>query len=369
MKIGMVSKPEPCKPHMKALVDRGHEVVCLGTEKVDFPPSYDVFVCRPDSVSHQAFWDASGVKKDGREVIFENSVTKIVKAVEKLESDVRKELESYSREVNRAASVLQDALEPNPLTVEKKLIAAIKEIGLYHPRLAISADQFQTLQDWGLIKSIPKAREAYSMAYSINPTSWPRPFNNIRRSPNFYTYRLWKLSETEGRMKMKTPWDMAAPSHVSQKTLDKVAKLFGFTTVEPSVGRVWPPNAPPEPSALVQAALGGEAELVAIPTTTPVAAAPKPSPAAAEPVLVTTEPVNSPVAIEADSPEAWTKAQQERSAPYSPKTDIRDLLSMLNDALLSLNIVSLKLKPGASGPEYEMEQQVVRKINSIEDIM
>ena len=86
MKICILSKPEHARPHAEALRERGHEVDVVDP-KGSYPLSYDVYVCRIESVSHQASWDMADLRRTGKTVIFENSKTRILAAVAKLTED------------------------------------------------------------------------------------------------------------------------------------------------------------------------------------------------------------------------------------------------------------------------------------------
>jgi hypothetical protein len=50
------------------------------------------------------------------------------------------------------------------------------------------------------------------------------------------------------------------------------------------------------------------------------------------------------------------------------KKDVKELLAMLNEALLSAKVTSLKMTVSASGPSCELEQVVVRHCTSVDDL-
>jgi hypothetical protein len=50
------------------------------------------------------------------------------------------------------------------------------------------------------------------------------------------------------------------------------------------------------------------------------------------------------------------------------KKDVKELLVMLNEALLSANVTSLKMTVSASGPSCELEQVVVRHCTSVDEL-
>ena len=86
MKIGIISKEAHAKSHAKMLEDKGHEVVLLGGNTVVLPDSLDVIVCRVVSCSHTASKYANTARREGRTVVFEDSVSGLRKAIEALET-------------------------------------------------------------------------------------------------------------------------------------------------------------------------------------------------------------------------------------------------------------------------------------------
>lgn len=86
MKIGIISKEAHAKSHAAMLEDRGHEVVMLGGGATSFPSSLDVIVCRLVSCSHTASKFANQARREGRTVLFEESVSGLKKAIEELEA-------------------------------------------------------------------------------------------------------------------------------------------------------------------------------------------------------------------------------------------------------------------------------------------
>lgn len=247
-------------------------------------------------------------------------------------------------------SVLQDMLEPVAQTVEKKLQTAIREIGIYHPRLNLTYEQIQALQDAGLVRSLSKAVEAYGYASAINPTSVARPWTNLRKAPSYHVYRMWKVAGGEGKTKVKTPYDLMSERNINPKTLNRVSKILGLHQNEPIEGRVWPPLNDP-----------GAAAPVDVPES-PISMA-----ALAETVEVAPPKVEVP--RELTPPPEPPRMERPSSVPVTTRTDLKELLLMLNEALLQANVSSIHVKPGKEGPTYELEQVVIRKLTSLDELL
>ena len=273
-------------------------------------------------------------------------------------------------------SVIQDMLEPTTQTVEKKLQNAIRDIGVFHPRLIMTYEQLQTLQDMGIIKSLPKAVESYGYASAINPTSWPKPFNNLRKSSDYKVYRMWRVAGGEGRVKMKTPYDLMSERNISSRNLSRIAKLFNLLLVEPAEGRLWPPNTDAiEVKTESPITHTGTSDALESPVSRAALGMPKMEPLREithVPVLKT-EPVLElePARVEIAPP---VEPEPESLPVILPsngraKNDIKELLVMLNEALLASNIASVQIKPNKEGPTYEIEQIVIRKLTSIDDLV
>ena len=88
MNIGLISKTEHVKSHLKALQQAGHQVSMLGGgPRVTILPSLDVLVVRPDSCAHRAYDAAMKEKRrsGGLPVVVANGITDILDQVGKIE--------------------------------------------------------------------------------------------------------------------------------------------------------------------------------------------------------------------------------------------------------------------------------------------
>ena len=104
MNIGIISKPSHAKSHLTALKKAGHHVVMLGgNPSKPLPPSLDVLVMRPASISHGGFDTGMEAKRNGRKVIVANGVKEIVTAVEAL----RPQVKIKAPEMKTSAEILQ----------------------------------------------------------------------------------------------------------------------------------------------------------------------------------------------------------------------------------------------------------------------
>lgn len=83
MKIGIISKKAHAKSHARKLRKAGQDVELLGGDPQELPDSLDLLICRTVSCSHQAAAVAQEAKRNGFPVLFEDSVTRMVAAVER----------------------------------------------------------------------------------------------------------------------------------------------------------------------------------------------------------------------------------------------------------------------------------------------
>lgn len=354
MKIGIVSKPEHCKPHVRALEELNHQVVVLGSKDIDLPPSFDLIVCRAVSCSHQAFWDCSEAKREGRRVIFEESVTGIVTEVNRIEKEDKK------MNVN---SIMTDALMPSATTVERKLINAINELGCFHPKISVNDDQLTRLHALGLVRDIRKAKEAYTYVSFVKEGSWNRPFSAIRKSPKYHTYVFWKLSGIGGK-KIKTPFEMISNRVLSERTQDRIAEIYELSRIEPTEGRCWPPLTVMPHIVRAQAAeVLAEPEVI----TPPVMSSDVDPDTTGIPLAAFVDEPQGEQVPEDPTPQQVQVREEEPKKP-SPKADLKELISMLNDARIAANLSSLTIRLSEKGTEIEFEQIVVKRGNSLDDI-
>ena len=82
MKIGLISKPEHCRPHAKALKALGVKVEVFGGDPgLTIPSRVDALVVRTCSISHSAFAIAKTWERDGGTVFYVEGAKKAAKAV------------------------------------------------------------------------------------------------------------------------------------------------------------------------------------------------------------------------------------------------------------------------------------------------
>lgn len=267
-----------------------------------------------------------------------------------------------------SAKDLANALEATPETVRQKLLAAIKEAGLFHPRVVYTHDQLTAMHriKGNPVRNVTRAEEAVRLVALMSQSKWKNAWTDLKRAPGVQAYTLWRLTGPEGKQ-LKTPYDMMSMQKLSRPQLTQIADVLELFIDEPKEGRQWPPPAatgarPVEPDnltldetdaltpVLAQAALNGVPER----TTRKEAAEelvshvqheqPVVAPVGAAPVSVITKPE--------------TKT----------KKDVKELLAMLNEALLSAKVTRLKMTVSASGPSCELEQVVVRHCTSVDDL-
>lgn len=75
--VGLISKPEHCKPHLQALLNKGYDAVCLGGDTgIFFPEDLEVVVLRTQSCSHGASAQAfAHARKTGKPLIVKNGLS------------------------------------------------------------------------------------------------------------------------------------------------------------------------------------------------------------------------------------------------------------------------------------------------------
>ena len=422
MLIGIVSKPEHCKPHMKALAKEGHEVRLLGGEScAPYPPSLDLIVCRPASCSHQAFWEAAEAKRNGERVIFENSVTKIVRSVRDEGAKVQTAAVVVPTNNPTAASLVEAAEDGmNESKIHQKLVAAIREVGLFHPKVPVSEAQLERLRSIGIVASVSKAKTAIAAVAEIRPSSWPRPFNALRKDKDYNTYLLWKVTGPE-KKRLRTSYEMVSATKISWRTLLRVAEVLDMHAVEPKEGRAWPPNrimdadsgmdtTSPVLEAAMGVAIDVDPELTARlvedssvleaqwaesesdemsmeelrETYSDISVIPcapieveKPKMVvlgSTEPLAVSTETVTKPLEIEQTKPVEQVKPVESPIVPSATpaktnKADIRELVDMLNQALLAANVTEAVILTSPEGAKVSFTQVVVRKDLTIEQLV
>jgi hypothetical protein len=83
MRVGLLSKPEHCRPHVKSLKALGLKVDVLGGDPgIKIPARVDILVVRTCSISHDAFAVAKAWERDGGTVFYEEGATRCAEVVE-----------------------------------------------------------------------------------------------------------------------------------------------------------------------------------------------------------------------------------------------------------------------------------------------
>ncbi len=343
MKIAIISKIEHAQPHAEALRKRGHEVDVIDP-RAGYPLTYDVYVCRIESVSHQAYWDAHELQRKGYTWVFENSKTKILRAIEALEPKT-------------PAQETTEMFEG--MTLTKKMSKAIDTFGLFSPSQSpfLTDHQIEELNRVGLCANAREGTALRDNLSTVPKGSWAGVWGQAKADPSFHMYTLFKLGHTGNRM----PVQFLSRSRHDSRKIETAARIMGMLTEGQAAGYkagqqsnqpllqelheqvAEAPNVP-----VVEEELPPEPE---VKVETPVVeVAPQPVTEAA--VLNPTEP-----AVIAAPPK-----------PAGAKADLKELLAMLNDAMLSLNIADLKVIPSKDGPKVELSQVVIRKVTSLDDL-
>ncbi len=325
MKIGIISKPEHAKVHAQRLRDEGHEVDILGNVG-EFPSSYDVFVCRVASTSHQSFWDSiSEAKKTGRPVLIENSVTKILEKIRNI----------------------QEGNEMNNWTIDKKVSYAIEGMGLYCPNVVYSDTELTSMADMG-ISDRSKARLARDVIKDVKYGSIIGYFSAQKKREDRQVYHFSKYVKA-GRSHTRSVMHFLAPERIATSKLRAFARMMELDLVprwdqEQEEQEVQTPVQPEEQAMETQT-------VEVIPEEHPVVE-----------VTPVAQPVEPPVE---PPPVAPVLVQTPRTRS---KADVKDLISLLNEALLALNVAEIKMIPSATGPQVEIKQVVVRQVATVDEL-
>jgi len=345
---------EHAQPHAKALKELGHEVEIIYpyVARNLSPGSYDVYVCRVESVSHSAFDKMNEWKREGRQIVFENSKTKIIEAIEKIAKGQQ----------------LTEEEKNMKLTRPERLQRAVDATGIYSPRVTFTEVMFGQLFALGFAppgKSrtdyIRSAMEAVTDYAQISDKSQGGPWTEMLSRPgqNITSfYRRTKQGRVQIKMVTRRPLrsDTAKLAALilgleygyredSQQS-DTLAEAMVYENTTPLAVAQATENLPPEPEET-------EETLESLMETNFVESSPE---------------VEIPV-VEVEAP-APVVAPVISAAPKKSdaKSDLKEIVTMLNEALLSLNIADFNLVPSVDGPKIQISQVVVRKVTSIEGL-
>ena len=341
MKICILSKPEHAGPHAHALRELGHEVDVIDP-KGSYPPSYDVYVCRNSSVSHQTSWDSADLREQGKVVIFENSKTKILAAIAKLTEEQK--TMTYREQLNR-------------LTIDHKASTAVDVFGVFNPvhTKQMSLHQIQEFHRLGLVGDVDKASDMVQALQSVPKGSWAGIWGQMKSNPTLFMDSYYKMGPAGNRI----PVHLVAKRRHEKRKLDAAARILGLLTAE-EAGKIVAASVPtPVLDTLQEEANVMQEEVIpATPEVIEAAGFKLRWIEAAEELEVTPPQPTAPVMV-AVSPEP---------KPVSHKADIKELLGMLNEALLAVHVTELTVVPTAEGPQVKFSQVVVRKVTSIDDL-
>lgn len=293
MKVGIISKPDHCKAHILELVKHGHDPVCLGASPATVPDSIQLIVCRIASCSHQGSEIAFALKREGREVLFEDGVKAMLDHIQTLEKPVNITPKEGTLPVNE--------------TVAETIEAAMKACGVFCSRLYnLTATQAVDLLVQHRFVQGQAAREAARLAIEKVQR---RDYSSIRRLCKTHmstrsgkTGNLWHA--IPGWVKHPASGDppvyveepmlslvALTPERVREfrEALSVLAELPRNATRAPPRSSSTPPTTPPEKAA--------PPEKTPPVAATPAPAAAPPAPLASAPAplpkpAVTTDPVD-----------------------------------------------------------------------------
>lgn len=241
--------------------------------------------------------------------------------------------------------------DPSPMTVESKLMSAIREVGFYHPLMTLTEAQLYQLHAIGVVRNIEAAMTSYEYIQVVKKTTWTRSLSDIRKNPKVKRYTMWKLAG-EGGKKVRTACEYMSERIYNQKMVQKIANILDLHVKEPTEGRVWPP--------LNANGHAGKKSLVEVDIVMP-----QPGPLAQAAL-----DVNPSAPVDARPKTAIVEEEVAESKPKSTKhKDLKELIELLNIALVQANVQFLTMEPSASGePRLEFKQVIVKKVHSLDDL-
>lgn len=265
MNIAIISNKSHAKSHAAALRKKGHTISMLGGNPSDIPPSADVIVCRPASISHGGFDIAMAAKRGGKRVIIANGVTEIITAVEgppgeeevvpRTLKNSAQALDVLSRLLGCYGSPLHD---PAATQVVEALAARNGEDGLLGLKLwrkGLKACKKASVRGYAKEKgdkgADPRTRQVYSY-----------PLRGSVRELTFF------VTDAEAMGLVLSNMDLAGTRREAEKQKKKVSDRARALTAHaaPPAKKPVPPAAEPAP-----------------PAAEPAPPAKKPAPPAAEP--------------------------------------------------------------------------------------
>jgi hypothetical protein len=321
MNVAIISKVEHAQPHAEAVRRLGHEVDIIDPYVArKMPETYDIYVCRVESVSHSAFDLLNEWRRNGKNVVFENSKTKIVQAIEKFGPPVE---------------------EIMTLTRQEKLKLAVSATGIYSPRVVFDEVNLAALYGLGFAQPgqsktqyIREALEATAAFAAVGERSQGGPWSELLADPTANVTRFYRRTRT-GKATVK----MVSRRPLRDRTATSVAVILGLERHQGELeqdevpGSVIEQELPPEPEAQIEANVPVE-----------------------------------PVEVQPDAEVVPPPGAAVAPKPANAKADLKEILTMLNEALLALNIADMTVVPSENGPQIQMSQIVIRRITSIEGL-
>jgi len=258
--IGIISKSTHAKSHIAALKKEGHHVVSLGgNPRKPLPPSLDVIVVRPASISHGGFDTGMEAKRDGRKVIIANGVTEMLNAVRELQpkptkrEEKKKDMSAIEviHTLSEKLGVYGPALHtesagPTVQALAGKSGAAGKE-GFAVWKAALKTITAKTIQD-RMRKSAPEL--GVTVAYTYPERGGVRSTGFVVKDEEAFSAVLSRLpvAKTEKEAIAKVE-EMKAETAAKRKLPRKDKKAAKKVILTPPREKVLPPVVQPLPKA------------------------------------------------------------------------------------------------------------------------
>jgi hypothetical protein len=278
-------------------------------------------------------------------------------------------------------------------TIEQKIKDAISEVGLFHPRMELVAMCAQEPQQAelvlaklfrvpGMVTTVLKAKKALETIHMLNVNSMSRALADMRRSKEYWTVELWKVSGPEGK-KIKSSFEFLAKQSLTFSSIQKAAQILGYSLIEPTEGRTWPAMAANKRRREARANAENESRegnvvpsvlssihLASLAITTGVKSAPATVAEVPAPVAEVAAPEVMAPPVKSPPVELNSKVLETPRKSPPLKQDLTDILDMLRSALNDARITKMIYEPGEGNeqPKVMFEQRITRTVTSIDDL-
>ena len=270
--VGIISKADHCKTHVRELTRLGYRVVNLGPNPATIPPRIDVTVCRRISSSKAAYRLAQDHKQSGATVIFEDGVGGVVSAVREAgpakESGEKKVLTVKEKKQLTAPALIQRLTStggivcmPTLTGTPSEAISLLQRIG----RAGSTGARKNLTKNYGLLQQF-NTRNTRNHIHRIG-----EEIVSDRKHKPMRAVTLWRTTANNRHY----PITLLYTGELTLMDLSLIAEEYGLALTEPEgalgqlqleankKGTKWvPPVVPPAPPEASEPEIEIEIELV-----------------------------------------------------------------------------------------------------------